>query len=58
MPPTSTMNRLKKENPQPMKDYLEKISTRWAAKPEDIADAVLFLAYSESDAIIGQEIKK
>jgi NAD(P)-dependent dehydrogenase (short-subunit alcohol dehydrogenase family) len=45
-----------KEKPDILKSYLERIPLKRAAKPEDIANAVLFLASSEADDITGQEI--
>jgi NAD(P)-dependent dehydrogenase (short-subunit alcohol dehydrogenase family) len=45
-----------KEKPDVLKSYLERIPLKRAAKPEDIANAVLFLASSEADDITGQEI--
>lgn len=45
-----------KEEPDLLKGYLERIPLRQAAKPEDIANAVLFLASAEADDITGQEI--
>ena len=45
-----------KEKQDILKSYLERIPLKRAAKPEDIANAVLFLASSEADDITGQEI--
>ena len=45
-----------KEKPDILKSYLERIPLKRAAKPEDIANAVLFLASSDADDITGQEI--
>jgi len=39
-----------------LNSYLERIPLKRAAKPEDIANAVLFLASSDADDITGQEI--
>ena len=45
-----------KEKPDFIKGYIERIPLKRASKPEDIANAVLFLASSDSDDITGQEI--
>ena len=45
-----------KGKPDFIKDYIERIPLKRAAKPEDIANAVLFLASPDSDDITGQEI--
>ncbi len=45
-----------KQKPDIYKSYLERIPLKRTAKPEDIANAVLFLASSDADDITGQEI--
>lgn len=45
-----------KDKPDVLKSYLERIPLKRAAKPQDIANAVLFLASSDADDITGQEI--
>jgi len=53
---TATVENILKQEPDFIKGYLERIPFRRAAKPEDIANAVLFLVSSEADDITGQEI--
>jgi len=53
---TPMVENIIKEHPDILKNYLGRIPSRKIAKPEDIANAVLFLASPESDDIIGQEI--
>ena len=45
-----------KKQPELYKRYFERIPSGRPAKPEEQANAVLFLASSESDDIVGQEI--
>ncbi len=53
---TPLLEEIVKEFPNWSRDYLERIPLRRVNRPEDIANAVLFLASSESDNITGQEI--
>jgi len=53
---TAIVENMMKDHPEMVKNYLARIPTRRAAKPEDIANAVLFLVSSESDDVTGQEI--
>ncbi len=53
---TSMVEKIVKENPEILRNYLGRVPLRRIAKPEDIANAVLFLASAEADDITGQEI--
>jgi len=53
---TPRIERETKEHPEFFKPYFERIPTRRAAAPEDIANAVSFLASSDADHIVGQVI--
>ncbi len=53
---TSMVEKIVKENPEILGNYLGRVPLRRIAKPEDIANAVLFLASAEADDITGQEI--
>jgi len=45
-----------RENPEFLKDRVKAIPIQRANEPEEIANAVLFLASEESDTIVGQDI--
>lgn len=53
---TETQGKNKEENQSVFGTYLEKIPLKRTATTQDIANAVLFLASSESDDITGQDI--
>jgi len=53
---TAMVETVSKDKPDFFKGYIDRIPLKRAAKPEDIANAVLFLASSESDDITGHEL--
>jgi len=53
---TPRIERETKEHPEFFKPYFERIPARRAAAPEDIANAVSFLASSDADHVVGQVI--
>ena len=53
---TPRIERETKGHPEFFKSYFERIPARRAAAPEDIANAVSFLASSDADHVVGQVI--
>jgi 3-oxoacyl-[acyl-carrier protein] reductase len=53
---TAMNERLQKQKPQYFTKYMERLPLKRFNKPEDIANAALFLASPESDNMTGQEI--